>query len=70
MELKDIIISAETLPRLELEQLKYTRVYQALYSHAWNRTKAAEELGCSVRAVRYFINKMKLQGVEVPQSIR
>lgn len=56
------IDSYKNLPCISIEQLIFLRIYQALKSCEWNRTKTAILCGVSLRMIRYRVKMLKEHG--------
>lgn len=53
---------------MTLEEMKYKYIFTILEKHSFNRTKAAKELGLSIRSVNNHINTMIQMGFKIEKK--
>ena len=69
-EIDDLVINPPGVgrgsDRFKVEKMKY--IYSALVENGFNRSHAAKSSGLSVRCIRYYIDILRYQGYDVPDS--
>lgn len=51
-----------------LQEMGLRYVYRVLKTCDWNRTRTAEALDINCRSLRFYVNRIRAAGVEVPDS--